>query len=131
MLIVDDHIAGERPKTVLIVDDEPAVGEGIAMLLESEGFHTATILEGAGTVAAIERRLPDLVLLDIGLPDVSGLDVFKDIQARWPALPVIFMSGHYSRSNLGAVLDLPHVGFLEKPFGAGELLLALESARAT
>ena len=113
------------PRMVLIVDDEPAVADGISMLLASEGMTTTSILEGGQTIAAIEHHTPELVLLDIGLPDLSGVEVFKQVYDRWPTLRVVLMTGHYNRSDLSAILDLPHVGFLQKPFGADELLTAI------
>ena len=117
--------ATRLPVHVLIVDDEPAVVDGIAMLLAAEGVVATSIFEGKQTIAAIERDTPGLVLLDIGLPDVSGVDVFRQIHRRWPKLRVILMSGHYNRSDLSEILEHPHVRFLQKPFDAIELLEAI------
>jgi PAS domain S-box-containing protein len=119
--------AARLPKKVLIVDDEPAVNEGISMLLAAEGLQSASIFEGGGAIAAIEQHAPELVLLDIGLPDISGVDVFHRIHEQWPELRVILMTGHYSRSDLGPILAMPQVGFLQKPFGVAELRTALET----
>lgn len=109
------------PKSVLIVEDDDAVAAGIAMLLESEHVATTRVAMGAEAVAAIQRGNPDIVFLDIGLPDVSGVEVFQQIHDRWPQLRVVLMTGHYSPAELQSVLSLPHVGFLQKPFGADAL----------
>ena len=65
------------------------------------------------------------MLLDIGLPDISGVDVFALIQARWPLRRVVLMTGHYSALDIATIVELPNVGFLQKPFGMDELLAAL------
>ncbi|HVS32305.1 MAG TPA: PAS domain-containing protein, partial [Thermoanaerobaculia bacterium] len=116
---------GRRPSKVLIIDDEPAVVDGIAMLLSSEGMSTTSVFEGGKAIAAIEEHTPELVLLDIGLPDLSGVEVFGHIYERWPTLRVVLMTGHYRGSDLSEILELPHVSFLQKPFGADELLTAI------
>jgi PAS domain S-box-containing protein len=115
------------PKMILIVDDEAAVADGISMLLASEDVNTASVSEGAKAIVAITHHVPELVLLDIGLPDVSGVEVFKHIQERWPTLRVVIMTGHYDRADLASILELPHVGFLQKPFSADDLLNAIEN----
>ena len=119
------------PRLVLIVDDEPSVVEGIAMLLESEGVESVSVFEGRSAMEAIERHDPDLVLLDIGLPDVSGVEVFTWIHERWPSRRVVLMTGHYSPLDIAAILELPNVGFLQKPFDVDELLMALVVASPT
>lgn len=113
------------PKSAVIIDDETDIADGIAQLLGSEGIDSVLVDRGALAVDAIEQHAPEVVLLDIGLPDMSGVDVFHAISARWPDLPVIFMTGHYSRADIGQLLKLPHVGFLQKPFEIDELLALL------
>jgi PAS domain S-box-containing protein len=114
-----------RARRVLIIDDESAVADGISMLLASEAVDSHAIQRGEEAVAAIERHAPDVVLLDIGLPDISGVEVFKLIHERWPDLRVVIMTGHYARGDLEAILTLRHVRFLQKPFSAEELLEVL------
>jgi len=115
----------QLPKSVLIVDDEPSVAEGISMLLAAEGVECHSVLEGGAAISAIERFSPEAVLLDVGLSDLSGVEVFLQIRARWPALPVVVMTGHYARADLAVSLDSPHDGFLQKPFDAQELFAIL------
>lgn len=124
---IAENPGGRLPRMVLIIDDEPAVADGIAMLLATDDIATAIIFEGGQAIAAIERHTPDLVLLDIGLPDVSGIDVFVQIYDRWPNLRIVIMTGHYSESDLTSILEFPHVRFLQKPFGADDLLSAMEA----
>ena len=115
-----------RARRVLIIDDEAAVADGISMLLASEAVASHAIQTGEEAIVAIERHAPDVVLLDIGLPGISGVEVFKLIHERWPDLRVVLMTGHYGRGDLESILTLPHVRFLQKPFGAEELLEVLQ-----
>lgn len=113
------------PRRVLIVDDERNVADGIAQLLEAEGVTCVSVNRGDQAVRAIEDYGPDVVLLDIGLPDMSGIEVLREIRLRWPQLHVIFITGHFTRTDVDALLSEPHIGFLEKPFEFDELLTLL------
>jgi PAS domain S-box-containing protein len=115
-----------RASKVLIIDDESAVADGISMLLASEAVASHAIHRGDEAIVAIETHSPDVVLLDIGLPGISGVDVFRLIHERWPDLRVVLMTGHYGRGDLESILTLPHVRFLQKPFGTDELLEVLQ-----
>ena len=101
---------------VLLVEDEPMVAAGIAMLLQMEGIEVETVAAGTMAIAAIERFLPDAVVLDIGLPDIDGVTVYLQIHSRWPGLPVLFSSGHGDSAQLEAYLSRPNVGFIPKPY---------------
>jgi PAS domain S-box-containing protein len=101
---------------VLLVEDEVAVASGISGLLELDGLEVRTVVTGREAVPAIEAFTPDVVVLDIGLPDMSGVDVYHNIDARWPQLPVVFSSGHGDASRLRNYLEKPHVSFLLKPY---------------
>ncbi len=111
---------------VLLVEDEHAVSAGIEILMEIERMEVKLISRGAEAVAAIEQFVPDVVVLDIGLPDISGDAVYLEIARRWPELPVIFSTGHADPSTLREHLAHPNVEFLTKPYEASELLLLIE-----
>src|SRR5205085_11873693 len=81
-------------KRVLLVEDEPAVASGVAMLLETEGIEVDVVNTGAEVLAALDRRMPDAVVLDIGLPDMDGTEVYAAIAKRYPRLAVVFSTGH-------------------------------------
>jgi len=103
-------------RRLLLVEDEPAVASGIAMLMEMEGIEVETVFTGRETPAAIERFSPDAIILDIGLPDIDGVGLYSEIHERWPELPVLFSSGHADASNLDKYLSRPNVRFLRKPY---------------
>lgn len=115
IVAVSDH-HNHEPRRILIVEDEAAVAFGIQALLEIEGIPTDIASTGAAAVPAIERCMPDLVILDIGLPDLDGVEVYAGIAARWPVLPILFSSGHADAAKLGEFTRKPNVGLLLKPY---------------
>ena len=103
-------------RSVLIVEDEPAVAMGLQTLLELEGIAVTTVGTGAEVVPAIERVRPGAVVLDVGLPDCDGSEVYTAIAERWPDLPVLFSSGHADAAKLNSYLSRSNVGMLLKPY---------------
>lgn len=115
-------VASARLHKLLLVEDDPIVSSGISAVLELEGLDVVAVDRGAEVVGAIEREKPDAVILDVGLPDLSGVEVYRAIAERWPRLPVLFSSGHADRGKLASFLAQPNVGFLLKPYEMSTLL---------
>jgi PAS domain S-box-containing protein len=134
-LVRIDHAASDvvvpPVRRILIVEDESYVAAGIRTLLELEGIQVAVVSTGAAAVPAIERNRPDAVVLDIGLPDVSGVDVYKRVAARWPDLPVLFSSGHADPAHLDEYLRKPNVGMLVKPYDFEVMMQTLTEVLGT
>lgn len=112
------------PKRILIVEDDEAVGDGLVSLLSAQGIETKWILRGGETVPAIEESTPDLVLLDVGLPDMHGADVWALIRGQWRDLPIIFSTGHGDE-----VSGDPSTTTLRKPYGIADLVRAWDIVR--
>jgi PAS domain S-box-containing protein len=113
-------------RRVLLVEDEPAVASGLSRLLEAEGLEVTIVRDGASVDAALQRQTPDVVVLDIGLPDMDGTQVYARIAARHPDLPVLFSTGHGGdEQNLEQYLTRPNVGLLMKPYDVRKLMEAL------
>ncbi|HYH07882.1 MAG TPA: PAS domain S-box protein [Thermoanaerobaculia bacterium] len=110
---------------VLLVEDDRTVATGIATLLELEGLYVEVAESGAQAIRAVERNMPDVVVLDVGLPDMEGPSVYNAIAATRPELPVIFSTGHGDRAKLEAFLEKPHVAYLLKPYESSALLGAI------
>jgi PAS domain S-box-containing protein len=114
-----------RPSTplhlrrVLIVDDEQAIVEGLESMLRLHGFEVSSVGTGGEAAPAIRRFRPDVVLLDIGLPDIDGAQVGFALRADHPTLPIVFCTGHGDRR---IAPDDAAVRFLRKPFTIDELL---------
>ncbi|MFI3308322.1 two-component system response regulator KdpE [Ewingella allii] len=115
------------PINILIVEDEKEIRRFVRTALEGEGlrvFESDTLQRGlieAGT------RKPDLIILDLGLPDGDGLDYIRDLR-HWSSIPVIVLSARTSEEDKIAALDAGADDFLTKPFGVGELLARVRVA---
>jgi two-component system KDP operon response regulator KdpE len=107
--------------TALLVEDEPQIRRFVRAALEQEGWqvHEATSIE-RGLIDAGTRR-PDLVVLDLGLPDGDGIDFITDVR-KWSAVPIIVLSARTMESEKIRALDAGADDYLSKPFGTGELL---------
>ena len=117
----------EPTPTVVLVEDEPHIRRFVRAALEAEGwqvFEAATMKQGL--VEAGTRR-PDLVILDLGLPDGDGVDYLKDLRA-WSQVPVIVLSARSDETDKITALDAGADDYLTKPFGVGELLARVRVA---
>ncbi|HVR40200.1 MAG TPA: ATP-binding protein [Thermoanaerobaculia bacterium] len=113
------------PSAVLLVEDEEAVAIGLREILSTEGIDVRVAANGGQAIHLLEESQPDALILDIGLPDILGTDLYDQITERWPSLPVIFISGHYEVEWIEHYLVRPHVAFLRKPFETPQLMAAL------
>jgi CheY-like chemotaxis protein len=107
---------------VLIVEDDPMVAEGITAALAGEGLVARAVHSGREALVLVERFEPDLLLLDIRLPDADGRDIYDQLAKLRPDLPVIFSTGHVLETEFENYLRRPNVGFLLKPYRIDELL---------
>ena len=112
---------GVALKRVVVVEDDEAVGEGIRALLADEGFDVDLVARGGLAEDAVTRFSPDVVLLDVNLPDMSGIDVYENLHRRWPRLPVIFSTGHADARALEDVRSRPAPSIM-KPYDIQELI---------
>lgn len=109
------------PLRVLLVEDDPFVRLPLARALASRGFHVETASRGADVLAMVERCRPAVIVLDLGLPDVSGLTVLGAVQSRDPRLAVVMLSGAAERTVTRRALELGATDFLLKPVTADAL----------
>jgi len=112
-------------RNILLVEDEPMIAEAISMLLEEEGMEVTVEHTGGDALNRMQHHRPDVVVLDIGLPDMSGLDVYERIRAQWPDLPVVLSTGH--GEGVGEPAGKKLVRLLRKPYQIEELLDVIES----
>ncbi len=108
---------------VLIVDDEPVLRGVLQQIIEGLGVRVAVAATGRDAISSVERDPPDLVLLDLGLPDVPGDEVCRAIRAmpRGAELPVVVLSARHSEQEKVRLLDAGADDYLTKPFGSAEL----------
>src|SRR5476649_2970958 len=112
-------------RRILIVEDEVAVATGLAILLELEEMEVRIVERGSEAMSAIEDFRPEIVLLDVGLPDIDGVELGKLIAERWPALPILFSTGHADPAAVETARFPGVVGVLLKPYSAETLLAEL------
>lgn len=112
---------------VLVVDDEPPIRKLLRMGLRSRGYEVLEAPNGKVALDLLESE-PDLVILDLGLPDVQGLDLLRTIRQRHEALPVVVLSSRDDEAGKVAALDLGADDYVTKPFGMDELLARMRTA---
>lgn len=115
------HVA-VHTRRVLLVEDDVNVASGIAVLLQEEGIEVQTVTTGGEVMPAIRRSLPDVVILDVGLPDIDGTTVYAEIVATHPGLPVVFSTGHGDERKIAQHLTRGNVTMLLKPYSIATLL---------
>ena len=119
-----------RPCRVLIIDDEPVVRAHLRRLLELRGFTVDDAADGQAGLAAVARDEPDLVLLDLTLPDLDGVEVARRMRATGTRIPLVLCSGNLDHSTERALEPGIVQSILHKPFSIEELLAAIERARS-
>ncbi len=112
---------------ILIVDDEPQIHRFLGPALAAAGFTVAGARDGAEGLRLIAARAPDLVLLDLGLPDLDGEEVLRRLRA-FSGVPVIVISARGREAEKIAALDAGADDYVEKPFALGELLARMRAA---
>lgn len=130
-ILIPLHDGGGTPaphalRSVLIADDDELLVSGVGKLLKLDGIRMRAVHQAGDVIAALRAEMPDVLILDIGLPDMRGPELYGSIVDRWPDLPVVFVSGQPS-DDIEPLLRHPHIAFLEKPFGEKELRAALRS----
>jgi two-component system, OmpR family, response regulator MtrA len=121
----DDQPPTSR-QTILMVDDDPSIAGLIAEILTGEGYVVETVSTGAEAEASVARIQPDLVILDIMLPDADGLMLCQRLLQQWPA-PVIMLSGSRRESDRILSLRLGADDFIAKPFDTFELVARVQA----
>ena len=115
---------------ILVVDDEPAIRELIQDILQDEGYLVTTAADGNTARACLTLRLPQLVLLDIWMPDIDGISLLREFKQQEPGLPVVMMSGHGTIESAVEATRLGASDFIEKPLSTAKLVRGVETAIA-
>ena len=112
---------------ILIVDDEPNILATVAPLLRSNGYDVLLAMTGRAALESVDRDTPDLIVLDLGLPDLDGVDVCRQTRQTSSA-PIIVLSARGAEGDKVAALDAGADDYVTKPFGAEELLARIRAA---
>ncbi|HVH56639.1 MAG TPA: response regulator transcription factor [Vicinamibacterales bacterium] len=116
-----------RAAHILLVDDEVAIQRAMAPMLRSRGYAVTLAATGRDAIAAFERERPDLVILDLGLPDMHGTDVCRYVRDRGET-PILVLSARGSEKDKVAALDEGGDDYITKPFGTEELMARVRAA---
>lgn len=115
---------------VMVVEDDQLVATGLLNILREAGAEVELVVEGAAVLTAVERFQPSVIILDIGLPDIDGATVYRQLQMKYPHMPVVFSTGHGDESKLADILVQPHTAFLLKPYPEEMLLASVAEVRS-
>jgi two-component system, NtrC family, nitrogen regulation response regulator NtrX len=116
--------------SILVIDDEPGIRATVKDVLEDEGYHALAAEDGQAGLNAIAQENVDVVILDVWLPRMGGIDVLKKIKSDFPAIEVIIISGHATIDMAVNAVKLGAFDFIEKPLSIERLLTAVRNARA-
>ena len=113
---------------ILIVDDEKRICSSLTGIFEDEGYKVGAVHDGQAALTEIEAHLPDLMILDLWMPGMDGLQVLEIVKRRYPDLPVIVISGHGNIETAVKAAKLGAYDFLEKPLSLEKTLIMVERA---
>ena len=111
----------------LVVDDEPQILRFLRTTLRANGFEVGEATTGAQALQRIASDAPEIVVLDLGLPDMDGKDVIRSLR-QWSDVPIIVLSARAQEAEKVEALDLGADDYVSKPFGVGELLARMRTA---
>jgi two-component system KDP operon response regulator KdpE len=120
---------GSAPVRILVVDDEPAILRFLRAGLGSQGYLVVEAVTGQGALDAVRQRRADLMVLDLGLPDIDGLDVIRRVREAGAVLPIIVLTSRENETAKVTALDLGADDYVTKPFGMDELLARVRAAQ--
>ena len=112
---------------VLVVDDEPQLLRVLRVHLQARGYQVQAALDGRSALELAARSLPDVVVLDLGLPDISGVEVIAGLRG-WTEVPIIILSVHEEEADKITALDAGADDYVTKPFSMAELLARIRAA---
>lgn len=112
---------------VLVVEDERSIAHFISAILNTNGYEALQAVSGTEALSMISSHCPDLIILDLGLPDMDGLEVLRSLR-EWSSLPVVVVSARTHERDKVEALDLGADDYLTKPFGTDELLARVRTA---
>jgi two-component system KDP operon response regulator KdpE len=116
------------PPKVLVIDDEPPIRKLLRMGLSAHGYEILEAPSGRIALEQLEQEKPDLVILDLGLPDIQGLDLLRMIRSRNESVPIVVLSSRGDEAGKVQALDLGADDYVTKPFGMDELLARMRAA---
>jgi len=122
------NIAATTQPRLLLIDDDPITGRLLQAVFKPEAITVSTAETGTAGLDAVAAELPDVLVLDLRLPDLSGMEVLQQLQARWPKLPVVVLTGRVEVKTAVQAMQLGAFHYLTKPMDRDELVLVTRRA---
>ncbi len=123
---------GAKAFRILVVDDEPLLCKMVSAMLKREGYTIRTVTNGKDALAAVEEEQPDLITLDVMMPDISGIEVAKKLRSKseTASIPIIFVTAldRSVSAELRRLTEEPHTYHMDKPFSRDQLVLQVSIA---
>jgi DNA-binding NtrC family response regulator len=116
------------PPNILVMEDELSVAKGLEMVLSEEGYAVDLAMTGNAALERIERKGFDLLVADLRLPDIDGMEVIKHVKAHWPETGVVVITGYASVPSAVDAMKLGTFDYLPKPFTEDEIKAAVDGA---
>lgn len=121
-------IGGAAPPKVLVIDDEPAIRRFLRASLTAQHYHVVEAEDGRTALDQLRRGSIDIVVLDLGLPDINGIDLIERVRGQGSTVPIVVLSSRGDETSKVKALDLGADDYVTKPFGIDELLARLRAA---
>lgn len=116
-----------KDKRILIVEDEQTIADSLLFVLQKDGFHAVHYSTGVEAVAAVERQAWDLIILDIGLPDMDGFELCRKIRSRNQSIPLVFLTARNTEIDRVVGLEIGGTDYLTKPFSPREVVAKIKA----
>jgi two-component system KDP operon response regulator KdpE len=120
--------AGANPLRILVIDDEPAIRRFLRTSLRAEGYDIVEAETGEAALSELRRREPDLVVLDLGLPGIDGIEIIRRVREPGSIVPIIVLTSRTDERGKVEALDRGADDYITKPFGVDELLARIRAA---
>jgi len=121
-------IAKAAPLKVLVVDDEPAIRRFLRTSLTAQGYQVTEAENGTAALDNLRRNTTDILVLDLGLPDITGFDIIERVRGQGSTVPIVVLSSRSDEAGKVTALDLGADDYITKPFGIDELLARVRAA---
>ena len=117
-----------KKTVILVIDDDPHVRQVLVDILEFKGYETLAARDGAEALALLQESAVDLALIDLGLPDISGLDLLSRIKADHPSTAAIILTGNATLESAMEATNRGAFSYLQKPYDVDQLMLQIKRA---
>jgi excisionase family DNA binding protein len=118
----ETHHVRQQASLVLVADDEKGIRDPVALFLRADNYRVVTAASGAEAIASVQQEMPDIVLLDLAMPDMNGVEVLKALHRMDPDLPVVIVTAFPDSEMMSQAMQFPPVTLLPKPVKKADII---------